>query len=275
MLSLDTIILGVPEVSAARAFYTSVLAPAANDDEDGDFGGDEGRDQQPMMDMHGTGHFALGKAEALAADAKTDHATSGFRGYIMSYIVKQPSEVKTLLNAAVERGATVLKPAKKSLFGAFSAVYKAPDGSIWKLSAPTKKDTGPAGTPPIPTETAALIGVAAPKVSKTFYTALGMTVDRDYGNSYIDFVPAAGACRLGLMPRRTLAKDAGVKEDGAGFRAVVFQRMAASREEVDALLTAAAAAGGQIAVPAGETVSGGYAGHFIDPDGFLWKVTAA
>ncbi|MEU0687191.1 bleomycin resistance protein [Streptomyces sp. SID4919] len=262
-LSLDAMGLGVPEVEDARTFYTTTFAPTADD-----------RGRHVNLDMHGTGQVALYGTEALAADAGKDaEPASGFRGYMMTFIVKQPTEVKNVVDAAVQGGAKVLKPAKKSLFGAFSAVYQAPDGSIWKVAAPTKKDKGPAASPAVPTETAALLGVADMKAAKAFYEALGMKVDKDYKH-YADFHPDAGSCRLGLMPRGTLAKDAGVEDGGSGFRAAVLHRRAASRAEVDTTLAAAAASGGLIAVEAGET-GDGYSGHFSDPDGFLWKVTAA
>jgi predicted lactoylglutathione lyase len=180
-----------------------------------------------------------------------------------------------VLNAAFQNGARVLKPAKKSLFAGFSAVCQAPDGAVWKLAAPIRKDTGPAGGPPLPTETALFLGVAEPNASKAFYTALGMIVDRDYGSKYIDFRLAPGTCRLGLLPRQVLAKDAGVGEAGTGFRAMVLTCEAGSRAEVDALLAAAVSAGGRVAVAAGETEQGGYSGHFADPDGYLWKVVSA
>ncbi|ONK16098.1 VOC family protein [Streptomyces sp. MP131-18] len=262
-LSLDAITLGVPEVHAAQEFYSAAFSPAT-----------AAHGQYVDLDMHGAGRIALHGAEALAADADAEPATSGFRGYVMSCVVSQPSEVEALLDAAVLGGADVLKPAKKGLFGGFSAVCRAPDGAIWKLSAPTKKDTGPAAEPPVPTETAALLGVAAPTASKAFYAALGMTVDRDYGDKYIDFRPAPGTCRLGLMTRKALARDAGVGGDGAGFRAVALNRRAESREEADALLAAADSAGGHVVVAAAET-EGGYSGYFTDPDGFLWQVASA
>ncbi|WP_211228494.1 VOC family protein [Glycomyces tenuis] len=264
MLSLDVITLGTPDVRAAHDFYTGVLAPLV-----ADYG------EWVDLDMHGTGHVGLYGTENLAADAGAEGAPSGFRGYVVSYVLKQPSEVEAVVEAAGRHGAKVLKPAKKALFGAFSGVFEAPDGSIWKVSAPTKKDTGPAGEPPVPTETAALLGVAEPKRSKTFYETLGMTTDRDYGDQYIDFLPAAGTCRFGLMTRAALAKDVGADEGGAGFRAVAFNRTAASRADVDALMERADAAGGRIATPAVEQEWGGYSGHFTDPDGFLWKVACA
>ena len=126
----------------------------------------------------------------------------------------------------------------------------------------------------MPTETVANLGVAEPEAAKAFYAALGMSVDRDYGNTFTDYRLTPGTCRLGLMPRKALATDGGIDEDGTGFRAAVFNRRAGSREEVDALLATAVSAGGKIAVAAGETGWGGHSGHFTDPDGFLWKVAS-
>ncbi|MDV6014640.1 VOC family protein [Haloechinothrix sp. LS1_15] len=264
MLSLDNVTLGVPDVPDAHEFYTSVLSPTAT-----------GGGQFVQLDMHGTGQLSLHGIEELTSDAGADPATSGFRGYIVSYVVSQPSEVASLVDAASRNGAKVHKPAKKALFGAFSGVFQAPDGAVWKVAAPTKKDTGPAGDPPLPTETGIILGVSDPKVSRAFYVALGMTVDRDYGTSYIDFHPNPGTCRFCLMPRKDLAKDVGIDRDGAGSSAMVLDRRAGSRHEVDARLAEAVAAGGQVAVAAAETSGGDYVGYFTDPDGFLWKVSSA
>lgn len=101
--------------------------------------------------------------------------------------------------ASLGAGAAVLKPAKKGFFGGFTAVFQASDGSIWSPAAPTKKDTGRAQARPQPTEAGAILGVADPKASKVFYEALGLTVDRDYGDKFIDFTwprgPAGPATR--------------------------------------------------------------------------------
>ncbi len=45
-----------------------------------------------------------------------------------------------------------------------------------------------------------------------------------------------------------------------------------SRDEVDALLALAAAAGGTIVKAAHDTFYGGYAGYFQEPDGHLWEI---
>ena len=228
-LSLDAIVLGAQDPQGARTFYDSALAPAAGKVRPDEF------DENP----------------------------SGFQGYTVSYIVAQPTEVQTVLDAAAAAGATIVKPGKKMLFGAFSGVFQAPDGSVWKVAAPTKKDTGPAAAQPIPTEVAALLGVESPKESKAFYEKLGLTTDRDYGNKYIDFAPVDGSARLGLMTRKALAKDAGVDDGTPGPRNLVLEHRAVSLEASDTVLAAAKAAGA--------TVSGD---RFTDPDGYVWRIIA-
>ena len=258
-LSLDSITLGAPDHRAARAFYTSAFAPATTGDD---------------LDLHGTGRLTLRQIDELAGEAGTDPATSGFRGFVLSAIVDQPDEVIGLLDLATANGATVVRPAKKKLFGEFTAVYRAPDGTVWKLAAATKKNTAPVATPIKPGETAIYLGVTRPKASKTFYEALGMRADRDYGDTFVDFTITPGVGRLGLLARRALAKDAGVDEHGDGFSAVVLTHTAASRGELDSLLEAADAAGGRIVIPATCTDDGGHVGRFTDPDGFHWTITA-
>lgn len=101
-----------------------------------------------------------------------------------------------------------------------------------------------------------------------------MSVDHDYGDKFIDFTVADGGCRLGLLPRKALAKDVGVDEHGDGFSALVLTHTAASRADVDALLAAADSAGGRVTAAATQTDQGDYAGHFADPDGYHWRVAA-
>jgi uncharacterized protein len=260
-LALDVLTLGAPDVLDARSFYTTVLSTPT------------GNTETERVDLHGTGQVALAATEALAAVAGARPATSGFRGFVLTYNLSQPSEVELVMDAADAAGAEVLKPAKKALFGSFSGSFRAPDGAIWKVAAATKKNTGPAGKPPIPTESTVILGVPAPKESKRFYQDLGMTVDRDYGNKYIDFHPATGAVRFCLMERRTLAKDVGTTHDGNGFHAVVFDHEVDSREGVDTLLANATTAGGEIIHAPEEAPTGGaYTGCFTDPDGFHWRI---
>jgi catechol 2,3-dioxygenase-like lactoylglutathione lyase family enzyme len=77
---------------------------------------------------------------------------------------------------------------------------------------------------------------------------------------------------LALWPRDSLAEDAGVSASGSGFSGIALAYNARSRDEVDAVLAEATAAGGQLVKPAKETFWGGYSGYFSDPDGHLWEV---
>ncbi|MFD2352077.1 hypothetical protein ACFSTC_26660 [Nonomuraea ferruginea] len=260
-LTLDVITLGTPEVEAARRFYSTTLSPTVADDDD-----------SVNLDLHGTGRLTLSAAERLAAGAGAQPAAPGFRGYVLTYVVNQPTEVKTLMDAAVRGGAEVLKPAKKALFGSFSGVFRAPDGAIWKLAAATGKDTGPAAESPLPTETTLILGVSAPKASKAFYEALGMSVDRDYGSKYIDFHPAAGAARLCLMEGGVLARDAGTAKDGDGFpRWSSPTGPSPGKKSISSCRRPPLPEAGPPSPPRG--LPRDIPVFFTDPDGFWWQVT--
>ena len=83
----------------------------------------------------------------------------------------------------------------------------------------------------------------------------------------------AGSMALILWGRAKLAADSGVADHGpGGFDGVVLAQNLRSREEVDALLADAGAAGAEISQPARETFYGGYAGCFRDPDGHVWEI---
>jgi hypothetical protein len=58
-------------------------------------------------------------------------------------VVSQPSTVDALVGAALDAGATTIKPVKKGLWG-YGGMVCAPDGTIWKIATSAKKDTGPA-----------------------------------------------------------------------------------------------------------------------------------
>ncbi|MGA5440140.1 hypothetical protein ACPCKW_11530 [Streptomyces griseoincarnatus] len=81
-------------------------------------------------------------------------------------------------------------------------------------------------------------------------------------------------CRLGLLPRKALAKDAGVDDHGDRFPGVILTHTAATRNDVDTLLTAAVAlADGQVTAAADRPEQGDHSGHFTDPDGHHWTIT--
>jgi hypothetical protein len=176
--------------------------------------------------------FGLGAQVRLRA---SEAPATGFSGFTLSLVVSQPSTVDALIGAALDAGATALKPARKGLWG-YGGVVSAPDGTIWKVATSSKKDTGPA-TRQID-DIVLLLGAADVAASKRFYVERGLVVARSFGRKYVEFATPASHVKLALYGRRALAKDAGVPPEGTGSHRIVI-------------------------------VS--HAGIFTDPDGFAWE----
>lgn len=114
------------------------------------------------------------------------------------------------------------------------------------------------------------LGVADLERSAAFYhDGLGWPTHGDFPG--VVFFKLRGTW-LSLFPRDDLAQDANVENDGSGFAGFSLAHNVASREEVDAVLQRAVAAGATLRKPAQDAVWGGYHGYFSDPDGFLWEV---
>ncbi|MDQ0680700.1 putative glyoxalase superfamily protein PhnB [Arthrobacter pascens] len=199
MTSIESVTLDVPDPTVAAAFYTAA--------------------------------FGLGTRLRVRA---SDAPTTGFRGFTLSLIVSQPSTVSSLIDTAVEAGATTLKPVSKSMWG-YGGVVQAPDGAIWKIATSAKKDTGPA-TPEVD-KIVLLMAATDVAASKRFYVDHGLTVGKSFGK-YVEFAMPSSPVKLGLYGRRALAKDAGVDPDGTGSHRLAI---------------------------------GSNAGPFTDPDGFAWE----
>jgi catechol 2,3-dioxygenase-like lactoylglutathione lyase family enzyme len=200
MTSIDAITLDVPDPVAAKDFYAT--------------------------------SFGLGDRLRLRA---AEAPTTGFRGFTLSLIVSQPANADALINAALAAGATVLKPAKKSLWG-YGGVVSAPDGTIWKVATSSKKNSAPV-TRDID-QVVLLLGATDVAASKQFYVDHGLTVGKSFGRKYVEFESPNSAVKLGLYGRKALAKDAGVAPDGSGSHRIAINSSA---------------------------------GSFSDPDGFAWE----
>jgi hypothetical protein len=179
--------------------------------------------------------FGLGSQVRVRA---SQSPTTGFRGFTLSLVVSQPSTVDALFGAALDAGATTIKPAKKGIFG-YGGTVQAPDGTIWKIATSAKKDTGPA-TRQVD-DIVLLLGCADVAATKQFYIERGLTVARGFGSKYVEFAAPAAHIKLALYKRRALAKDAGVPPEGTGSH-----RIAITSD----------------------------AGPFTDPDGFAWETGA-
>ncbi|MCX4551231.1 MULTISPECIES: glyoxalase [unclassified Streptomyces] len=184
-------------------------------------------------------YTAFGVDTRIRLRASEEHST-GFRGFTLALTVSRQATVDSFLGAAVGAGATVLKPAEKSLWG-YGGVVRAPDGTIWKVATPAKKDTGPA-TREID-EMVLLLGVEDVKASKQFYVGRGLTVAKSFGGKYAEFASGEDSpVKLALYKRRGLAKDLGVPAEGTGSHRIVL---------------------------------GSTADPFTDPDGFAWEAAAS
>lgn len=111
------------------------------------------------------------------------------------------------------------------------------------------------------------LGVADLARSRAFYHRLGWS-GRDLDD--VTFFELPGMI-LALWGREQLAEDSAVT-DGGGWGGVTLAYNTRSRDEVDAVLAEAEAAGATIGRPGAETFWGGYSGVFLDPDGHPWEV---
>jgi uncharacterized protein len=114
------------------------------------------------------------------------------------------------------------------------------------------------------------LGVADLARAVRFYEALGWQPANDFAAQDVAFYETGGMV-FALWGRGELTEDSGVVDSG-GWGGVTLAYNVRSREEVDAVLAQAEAAGATIARPAGETFYGGYSGVFVDPDGHPWEV---
>ncbi len=92
-------------------------------------------------------------------------------------------------------------------------------------------------------------------------------------NGAVAMFELEGGLILGLYPRAELAKDAGLPLEPAARTEFSLGHEVGSREEVDALLARAEAAGARLTGGPRERPWGIYSGYFADPDGHLWEVT--
>lgn len=197
-ITIDSVAVQADDIAAAQAFYT-----------------------------------ALGLTDTIRV-VPTEGASTGFRGYTLSLVVAGPSNVDAYLAAARAAGATILKPAKKSLWG-YGAAIQAPDGAVWTFASSSKKDDGHGG--PVYDDLVLLLGVEDVKASKRFYAERGFVVAKSFGGKYAEFEDS-GAVKLALNPRGLAAKNAGIDAAGSGSHRLAIHASA---------------------------------GAFTDPDGFAWE----
>jgi hypothetical protein len=113
------------------------------------------------------------------------------------------------------------------------------------------------------------LGVADVAAARAFYERLGW-----HGKEVEETVFfQAGGLGIVLWGREKLAADGALEDARAdGFGGVALAQNVRSREEVEAVVAAAEAAGATITKRPEETFYGGYAAYFTDLDGHAWEV---
>lgn len=105
---------------------------------------------------------------------------------------------------------------------------------------------------------------------------LGLETEGIIGTEFeygaVAFFDLAGGLKLGLWPRRSLAKDAGIDVDPSSSTDFSIGHNVSSKAEVDAVMAQAEKAGATILKAAQEAFWGGYSGYFRDPDRHIWEV---
>lgn len=128
-----------------------------------------------------------------------------------------------------------------------------------------------------PRLTAITIGVDDLERSVAFYRdGLGLPTRGILGTEYehgaVAFFELHHGFILAVWERSNLAWDAGIEQTGHSPTEFSLGHNVSGREEVDAVMEQARAAGARIVKEAQDTFWGGYAGYFQDPDDHLWEV---
>jgi len=121
------------------------------------------------------------------------------------------------------------------------------------------------------------IGVDDLEKSLQFYRdGLGLAtqgiVGEEFEQGAVAFFDLQGGLKLAIWPRASIAHDSGIPAGPPCPTEFTLGHNVASKEEVDAVMEQARAAGASIVKEAQQTFWGGYAGYFEDPDRHLWEI---
>jgi|SRR6185437_13737291 len=97
-------------------------------------------------------------------------------------------------------------------------------------------------------------------------------VGKEYEHGEAVFFDLQNGLKLALYTRENLAWDSKQEKGDRSTTEFSIGYAAASKEEVDSIMTLAAKAGAKIAKTAQPAFWGGYSGYFQDLDGHLWEI---
>lgn len=97
-------------------------------------------------------------------------------------------------------------------------------------------------------------------------------VGQQFEYGAVVFIQLQAGLRLALWPRKSIAHDTGLPVGARSATEFTLAHNVRTKDEVDAVMAQAKAAGATITKAADETFWGGYTGYFQDPDGHVWEV---
>ncbi len=121
------------------------------------------------------------------------------------------------------------------------------------------------------------LGVADLDRAVSFYRdGLGLPtqgiIGQEFEHGAVAFFDLSGGLKLALWAQGDIAHDTGLPLQPVSPTAMTIGHNVMRREEVAAIIKAAAQAGAEVIKPAQDTFWGGHAGYFRDPDGHLWEI---
>lgn len=118
------------------------------------------------------------------------------------------------------------------------------------------------------------LAVADVSRSRSFYVA-GLGWKPEFEAPGILMLRAGEHLIFSLWSAAEFEQEVGAIAGGAGVAPLTLAHNLASKDEVDAVLRTARAAGADPVSQAVEREWGGYSGYFADPDGYRWEVAWA
>lgn len=97
-------------------------------------------------------------------------------------------------------------------------------------------------------------------------------VGKEFEFGAVAFFDLENGLKLAVWPRTSIAHDTGIPVQDSSSTEMTIGQNVNTKEEVDAGMAKAVAAGARIIKPVADTFWGGYAGYFQDPDGHIWEL---
>lgn len=121
---LTVVTLGVRDLAAATAFYTTVFGRGPAPDTEG----------VSFFDLAGT-WISLFPLEKLAEDISPEQPAErgAFSGITLAHNVRSREDVGRIVEAAETAGARVVKPPQETFWGGFAAYITDLDGYHWEI----------------------------------------------------------------------------------------------------------------------------------------------